>query len=325
MRALAFLAAAVAALSVPAALADGPARGPTLGLVPQPDPASPPPGSVRPATPPAAGQTDVAPPPSQATQRAVPLDLPGGIQANVPTSFVLYSAPEAQAYLQRIGAAVPSGQVAGLLAPVGKAPTDADFWGAVVTYTPLGYVAEDGSSAVSQTGFIDDVRAARGAAAPRLEAFEVLPVYSSAADTLVWAERTAASGGQTRTVTYSQRLLGREGVAKLDAHLRPDQLAEARAVGPAMLSVLSFPAGRRHGDYVRGDRLAEYDVPGLISGAKRSAAQAVSAAGDGGGGGGGLPGWAPWAAIGAAVAAAGAWLAFLVRRRDRDDPNLTPS
>lgn len=352
------IAAVVGAIVAGPAMADGPGSRPRLDLVPNgtstaprtPAPAAQPkaPAPKAPTAPtlqqssatlpaeaapsaPGPRMVGVAPP---APSRTSGFALPGGLEATVPASLTFYPAPEAQAYMSRIGAAPPSGQVAGMIAPAGRAPTDADFWAAVVSYEPVGYVPETNTAALAAPSFISETRAARGPTAPRVEEFPVQPVYVSSADTLMWAERVAPAPGQTRTVTLSQRLLGREGVAKLDANLRPDQLAEAQSLAGPMLASLTFAAGKRHTDFAAGEKEAVFDVPGLVTGRRKAADGAVALAtpstattvSESGGSSGGVPGWAPWAAIGAAVAGAVSWLAFLMRRnRDTIDPNLTPS
>lgn len=278
-------------------------------------------GAVQPGGGSSRAGVDGAAPSVGETDRA----LEGGLLLQTPSSFVFYSAADARDHLARIGAPVPRGAVLGMLAPLGKQPTDADFWGAVISFDAIGTVPETGAERVSAAGFLAEVRRARGPDAPPIEAFEPWPRYDAERDHLVWAERKAGEPAGARSVLYAHRLLGREGVAAMDIHLRPDQLGEALAVGPTLAQLITFVEGRRLADAGPQDRRSIYDVPGLITGrpaptaaAAPSGAQAFLQT---------LPGgptpWIAGAALAVAAAAGGAFLA-LSRRRKRFDDNLMP-
>lgn len=264
--------------------------------------------------------------PAEAAPQAAERALEGGLIVSTPSSFVFYPAQEARAYLERINAPAPRGAVLGMLAPLGRTPADDAFWGAVIGFEPIGAVPEEGAEAVRSPAFLAETRDARGPNAPRLEAFQPWPKYDPARDTLVWAERTAGGPTAPRDVLYAHRVLGRQGVATVDVRLRPDQLGEALAVGPTLITLIRFAEGERREDAAPADRRSAYDVPGLITGrpmpapaAARDTGLAAFAAG--------LPGgataWIAGAALGVAAAAGAAFLALSRRRKPADD-NLTP-
>ena len=190
----------------------------------------------------------------------------GGVRLFVPANYYFLPAPEARAYLQRIGAQAPSGEVLGMVAPAGSRPIDDGFWGAVISANPLGYVAEDRADRFAATDFIDEVRGARTASAPRVEAFSSPPLHDPSRHATTWSERYAASTPSTRNIRNEQRLLGRNLVAGVTIDSRADQLATVAAAAPDVARMVSFPAGQGYGDYIAGrDATPSYDLPSLLT------------------------------------------------------------
>jgi uncharacterized membrane-anchored protein len=189
----------------------------------------------------------------------------GQILLNVPATYYFLPAPEARAHLQRIGAQPPSGQVLGLIAPSGARPIDDGFWGAVISVNPLGHVAEERADRLAAPDFVDEVRAARAAPAPRIEALASPPVYDGSRHVAAWTERYAGST-TARTLRNEQRLLGRNIVAGVTIDARADQLATVAAAAPEIARMVSFPAGQAYADFKPGaDTAPLYDLPSLLT------------------------------------------------------------
>lgn len=190
----------------------------------------------------------------------------GGLKLFVPATYYFLPAPEARAHLQRIGAQTPSGEVLGMVAPAGTRPIDDGFWGAVISANPLGHVAEESADRFAATDFPDEVRAARPATAPRLEAFAAPPVHDSSRHVTSWSERYPATSTTARNIRNEQRVLGRTLVAGVTIDARADQLATVAAAAPEVARMVSFPAGQTYTDYVAGrDSAPVYDLPSLLT------------------------------------------------------------
>ncbi|MDX2234542.1 MAG: DUF2167 domain-containing protein [Hyphomonadaceae bacterium] len=288
----------------------------------------------------------------------------GALRLNVPATYYFLPAPEARAHLQRIGAPAPAGEVLGMVAPSGARPIDDGFWGAVISANPLGYVAEERADRFAAADFIEEVRAARPAPAPRIEAFASPPVHDATRHLTAWTERTAGPA-TARTVRNEQRLLGRNIVAGVTIDARADQLASVAAAAPEVGRMVSFPAGQAYGDYRAGaDPSPLYDLPSLITLKTRPTAAPAAAAAPAGGPAAGIPAqssglqpvggatdapasafsmadvqrWLPWIGGGLVALAVIPWLVSLTRRRGGErvvrrrggervveaDPNLTP-
>lgn len=288
----------------------------------------------------------------------------GQIRLNVPATYYFLPAPEARAHLQRIGAQAPSGQVLGMVAPSGARPIDDGFWGAVISVNPLGHVAEERADRFAAPDFIDEVRGARPAPAPRIDAFASPPIYDSARHLAAWTERYPGSA-TARTIRNEQRLLGRNVAAGVTIDARADQLATIAAAAPEVGRMVSFPAGQAYADFKPGsDPGALYDLPSLLTLKTKPTVTAAPAtepapgipAQSGGLQPVGEPAtadtpaaafsmadvqkWLPWIGGGLVALAVIPWLVGMARRRPagggerrrrdgddspRNDPNITPT
>ncbi len=282
------------------------------------------------ATPPPVGQTG-----------SISLPAETGLALTVPRGYRFYDTAQAQAFAQRNGAAIPAGNVLGLLLPAGATPTTPDTWGTIVTFQPIGHVATDGAARLADPAFEAEVRAARVGANRPFEGFAAPPAFVEAGPTVSWAERSAVPGAGGRDLRHEVRLLGRNGVAGLTTIGSADQMPAVTAASTEMLRMVAFGAGQRHGDFIAGtDQASNWDIASLVTGAPPAAEQALVAdaasTGAPASGGGLLGGMFPWIAGGVVVLAGAGYLvarAMGRRREDADefapaddpvDPNLTP-
>ncbi len=297
------LAAALAALLVTPAFADGPGET-------EPDVAAPPlrAAPVAPAAPAAAA------PEGQIGQIAM-----DDVKYLVPAGYKFYSAAEAQAYLQRNNAAAPQGAVLGLIARDGVDVRQSGVWATIISYDSIGYVPRESAAGLEDSSFESDVRNARALQNRPFEGFIVAPAFEPGAPSLAWAERAARPGAQGADLRHEAKALGRYGVATLTSIGSADQLNEIAAAAPGLLQGVSFPEGRRHADFQpASDTVSAYTVPGLVTGvaAQTETAQAPVTE-QGQTGFGGLSGWFPWIAGG--VVGLGIIGYLLMRRGRRDD------
>lgn len=187
-----------------------------------------------------------------------------GLKLLVPATYYYLPGPEARAYLQRIGAPAPAGEVLGMVAPANLRSIDPGFWGAVISTNPLGHVAEERADRLTAADFVDEVRGARPATA-RLEGFAAAPGYDRTRHAASWTERTAGAAG-ARTLRTEQRLLGRNSVVGVTIDSRADQQASVAAAGGEISRMISFPAGQTYGDYApASDQAPIYDLPSLLT------------------------------------------------------------
>jgi uncharacterized membrane-anchored protein len=312
--------AALALLASAQAFADGPGgAGPNVAAPPvraAPQPAPTPQPEPQASAPSAA--------PAQVAGQSGQLTLMGGeLGLNVPETHRFYPAEAALAYLQRNNANAPNGTLVGLLA---SADANIDQPGAVATvlsYDAIGYVPGETASGLSESAFLSSVQAARSDQGRRFEGFAIDPAFDATAANVVWAERTGLPGAQTGgDFRHEARVLGRNGVVGLTTLGSADQQPQITEALPALLGMVSFPEGRRYGDFQpASDPVSNYTVPTLVTGAPPAEPQALVNQGvDTQTSVGGLAGAFPWIAGGVIVLAAAGYL--MMRRRR--DPNMDP-
>lgn len=201
-----------------------------------------------------------------------------GLKLFVPATYYFLPGPEARAYLQRIGAPAPAGEVLGMVAPANLRSIDPGFWGAVISTNPLGHVAEERADRLAAADFIDEVRGARPATGARLEAFTSVPSYDRSRHAASWTERTAGAA-TARTIRSEQRLLGRNSVVGITIDARADQQASVAAAAGEVSRMISFPAGQTYADYVpASDQAPIYDLPSLLTLKPKPVSTTVAAA-----------------------------------------------
>ncbi len=196
--------------------------------------------------------------------------LPSGFALNVPAGFVFFPAADAHGHMARLDKAPPPGDVFGIIAPAGRNPTDSDFWGAVVSFNPIGRIVDDTADAVTRPGFLDTVKKGRGAQSP--DAFITAPAWDAPGKTLSWAELYPTKGPQDRNIREEARVLTRDGALGFTALVSPANFDTAKREMKKFASAVTMPTGRRYADGSAADRAADYDVPGLITSIKRGQA-----------------------------------------------------
>lgn len=247
--------------------------------------------------------------------------LDGTVTLSVPQGYRFYSAETANAFVVRNGAAAPSGDVLGLIAPASVNVDQQGAWATVVSYDAVGYVQPETAAGLTDANFEADVRGARDAQGRAFDGFAVPAAFETTTPSLAWAERSAAPGSGGRDFRHEQKVLGRNGVACLSSIGSADQMGAIAAAAPDMLNMLSFSEGNRHADFQpASDQVSAFTVPGLVTGVPHIGPQ-TETVGTGQTSFGGLSGLFPWIAFGVVILAG---VGYLAVRRGRNDDNLIP-
>lgn len=166
--------------------------------------------------------------------------------------------------------------VLGMVLPAGASPASS-AWGAVVSYSPDGYVSDSDAASINYSELLETLRGDEtaqnrerqqaGYAAVHLVGWAQQPSYDPAHHSLVWAKDIQFSDSPAHTLNYDVRSLGRAGVLSMNIVASTDQLAEVGAAAAELARTASFDPGARYADYKPGlDRKAEYGLAGLIAG-----------------------------------------------------------
>jgi len=107
-------------------------------------------------------------------------------------------------------------------------------------------------------------RAKRGWPEMKLLGWHKPPFYDPRTNNLTWS-RTIESEGE-RSINWSTRLLGREGVMSVDLVLGPETLEAALPAFATLLEGFEFKSGHRYAEFTAGDKVAEYGLAALVAG-----------------------------------------------------------
>jgi uncharacterized membrane-anchored protein len=150
-------------------------------------------------------------------------------------------------------------------------------WGAVVSYSPDGYVSDADASSTNYDDLLHQMqqqldhdnpeRQRQGYPAMTLIGWAEPPRYDAHSHKVYWARELAFSDSYLHTLNYDIRVLGRNGVLSVSFIAGMDELQEIKSAAPAVMAIPEFTAGNRYADYQQGtDRRAAYGIAGLIAG-----------------------------------------------------------
>lgn len=169
------------------------------------------------------------------------------------------------------------GDVIGMIFPADRSFLD-DTWGAVLTYSPDGYVPDANADSIDYSKLLEDLRRGEdadnrarrqaGFAEVHLIGWAQQPSYDRQHHSLVWAKEIAFSDMQgLHTLNYDVRVLGRHGVFSMNMVTTMDHLEDTRTAANQLMTTVAFDPGAQYADYREGaDRKAAYGVAGLVAG-----------------------------------------------------------
>jgi|GEM_PF-230530 len=184
---------------------------------------------------------------------------------------------DAQTVLVDMWGNPPGLEPLGMLFPPGMSPADDDSWGVIITYSNDGHVDDDDADDIDYDELLADMqsdtkannqaREAQGYGTVELIGWAEPPHYNRSFHNLYWAKELDFSDAPGRTLNYSIRVLGREGVLELNAVSSMEQLPTIKPEMEKVLTMVSFNEGHRYEDFDSStDRVAAYGVGGLVAG-----------------------------------------------------------
>lgn len=200
----------------------------------------------------------------------------GLAEMNVPPAF-RYTGPGGAAKVLEVWGNPPGAETLGMLFPADTSPLADDSWGVVITYTEDGHVEDEDakdldfgellSEMQKDTADSNSERTKAGFPSVRLIGWAEPPHYDSEAKKLYWAKELAFAGGETNTLNYAIRVLGRRGVLELNAVASMTQLPTIRREMKTVLGFVEFKQGNRYADFNPDvDQVAAYGLGALIAG-----------------------------------------------------------
>jgi len=201
----------------------------------------------------------------------------GDVALHLPTGYRFLGSQDAALVLEKLWDNPPSPEVLGMVFPPGTGPIDDVSWAVVVTYEDSGYVSSEDAKSINYDEILQQMksdakqeneeRAAAGYEPVEVVGWAESPHYDAGAAKIFWAQDLRFGEADDHTLNYSVRILGREGVLKLNAVSGLNQLGLVRQTMPALIQTTEFTQGKRYQDFNQAtDRLAGYGLTALVLG-----------------------------------------------------------
>ena len=185
----------------------------------------------------------------------------------IPQGFRFTGASGAKKLMEVYGN-IPGDQEVGVIAP-----EDLN-WCVLFEYEASGYVSDKDKDEINAAEILQSLQEGQEAAnEARKEAglesltiagWAVPPKYNAATNNLEWGLKLrSGDGGQN--VNYLTRLLGRKGVMSVTLICDNDQLNTVLPTYQKLVSGFAYLPGQTYGEYVKGDKVADYTLAGLIT------------------------------------------------------------
>jgi uncharacterized membrane-anchored protein len=198
-------------------------------------------------------------------------------EMNIPAGYQFADAAGARRFLE-LTHNPPSEQEVGIVTPIlHKGDDDNKFWFVLFDFDETGYVKDDEKSSIDADKLLESMKKAteqgnatrkeKGWSAFHLVGWQTQPFYDATTHNLTWGTLGRDEDPkQGDTVNYSTRILGRNGVMRIDLVLSPEQVTDVVPHFDNLLSGFKFIPGNRYADFVKGDKVAEYGLTALIAG-----------------------------------------------------------
>ena len=164
-----------------------------------------------------------------------------------------------------------NGSELGLIMPNGEDPD----WFVVFEYDPSGYISDDDKDDLDADAMLEVMKAnnergnatrrERGWAELEIVGWEHPPHYDPETRNLEWALKAKSEEGHM-VVNYNTRVLGRGGVMEVALVVSPEQLATTLDSFKILLGDFSYTEGNSYGEYLDGDKVAQYGLAALVTG-----------------------------------------------------------
>ena len=163
---------------------------------------------------------------------------------------------------------IPGEQEVGLIAP-----EDLN-WCVLFEYEGSGYVSDKDKDELNADEIMEslqegqemanEARKEQGLDTLSIKGWATPPKYNSTTNNLEWGLNLASSDGG-ENVNYLTRLLGRGGVMSVTLICSPEELKTILPDYQKLIAGFAYLPGQTYGEYVKGDKLADYTLAGLIT------------------------------------------------------------
>ncbi|MBM3877583.1 MAG: DUF2167 domain-containing protein [Verrucomicrobia bacterium] len=199
--------------------------------------------------------------------------------------------------------------------------SEAAKWFVVFLFDEVGYVKDDEKNQLDADKLLktiksnndagNEYRKKNGVAPLNIIGWEKQPAYDEKSHNLEWAIRAESEG--RLILNYNVRVLGRKGVMEVILVVPPEQLTITLPAFRTLLEGHQFKQGQRYAEYKSGDKVAQYGLAALVTGAGAAVAAKL-----------GFFGWLAlmfkkvWKLVVVVVVAIGAFIKRIIFGRERE-------
>ncbi|MBL7768425.1 MAG: DUF2167 domain-containing protein [Flavipsychrobacter sp.] len=182
------------------------------------------------------------------------------IRMKVPDGYYFIEPDQARYILENIWGNIPDEEVLGMIVRSDFAPSNINSdYSFVISYAPIGYVSTETDKEFNHLDLLNDIRdqlqkanekrLELGFNSLQVENWVMVPYFDEYKKALYWATELKVNGSNESLVNYNLRLLGKNGVLKINAVGTMDQLPAIKKVLPFFLSQSEFLEGFRYSDH----------------------------------------------------------------------------
>ena len=192
-------------------------------------------------------------------------------EIDLPNGYLFADGNGARQFLELTHNPTDGGEL-GIIVP----QSDKESWFVLFEFDEVGYVKDDEKTSMDATKILDNIqkntesanaeRQKRGWKAFHVNGWYTQPYYDVQTNNLTWAVNGSEDNGESPSVNYSIRILGRRGTMNVDLVLDPADMAATEPKFKSLLSGFRFTGGNRYADFVKGDKVASYGLTALIAG-----------------------------------------------------------
>ncbi len=203
------------------------------------------------------------------------------IRMKVPEGHFFIEPDQARFILENIWGNIPDEEVLGMIVRSDFVPSNiSNDYSFVISYAPIGYVSGKQQKEFNHLELLNDLREQlqeanekrleQGFNALQVENWVMVPYFDEYKKALYWATEVKVNGSEESLVNYNLRLLGKNGVLKINAVGTMDQLPAIKKVLPFLLSQSEFLEGFRYTDHIDTNSTEEgWQLAELISGKRK--------------------------------------------------------
>jgi uncharacterized membrane-anchored protein len=153
-------------------------------------------------------------------------------------------------------------------------------WDGYFNFNKIGYVKDDDDidaddllkQSKNDQKLANEYRREQGWSTLTILGWEYPPKYDSSNNRLEWAYLLLEDETNSELINYETRILGRNGVMDVVLVTTPENLSTAVKELKNNLSTFKFNPGEKYLEYKEGDRIAEFGLAALITGAAAAVA-----------------------------------------------------